>query len=98
VKTLTESQVAALCETFCVRAETYRRKASEADNSREAVMFTAFASTLKWAVREICLTAGMASTEANSPIEEAAPECPFADEAHDAEDAQSSGRSDSPSR
>ena len=86
---LTDAQVTGLLETFRRRAEAYMRSAQEAGSVREVIKFTAFASTLDWAAREVRLLAGL-PVEAPAPTntERAAHERALADAAHDAEDSQ----------
>jgi hypothetical protein len=85
--TLNDAEIAALCETFRTRAETYMRKAAEANTFRDVVMFTAFVSTLEWAAREIHLTARL-STLTKADVEGIARQRRLADEAHGEEDTQ----------
>jgi hypothetical protein len=86
---LNDAQITELCETFRLRAKTYRQKAQETTSSREVVMFPAFSSTLHWAIRELCLVAGIDPTRdtptSAAPVER---ESTLADAAHDAEDLQ----------
>lgn len=85
--TLNDAEIAGLCETFRTRAESYMRKAAEANNFRDVVMFTAFVSTLEWAAREVHLTARL-STLTEADVEEVAQQRRLADAAHDDEDSQ----------
>ena len=84
---LNDIQIAGLCETFRIRAETYWRMAREANNTREVVMFTAFVSTLEWAAREVQLAARL-SAHAQADTDEVTRQRGLADAAHDGEDSR----------
>jgi hypothetical protein len=84
--TLNDAQIAGLCETFRLRAQTYMRMAKEANNTRDVVKFTAFVSTLEWAAREVQLAARLSSLAADR--DEVTRQLGLADAAHDDEDSQ----------
>jgi len=79
--TLDKTQIEGILKTFCDRADWSMHKAAGANNSKDVVKFTAFASTLEWAAREVRVTAGI--REARRETEAVARESTLADAAHD---------------
>ena len=84
--TLDEAKIEGILKTFHDRAEWSMGKAAAANNSKDVVKFTAFASTLEWAAREVRLTAGI--PEPRRETETVARESTLPDAAHDDEDSR----------
>jgi hypothetical protein len=86
VMNLTEHQVAELLKIFRNRAQKWMRKAMVADNNKDIVQFTAFASTYDWAALEVRVIAGI--PEPARETETVTRERALADAALHAEDAR----------
>ena len=82
---LSDDQLAGLLETFRKREQTYTDSAANAKTTRDVVMFTAFASTLEWVLREVKVTIAP-HTEPEITTDSVARERTLADAAHEAED------------
>jgi hypothetical protein len=88
--TLTEAEIAGLCEKLANWSYTYMCKARDSANDREMVEFTACAAALHWAESELRLAVEKHATESMSPEsgDPATGEPELTDDARNAEDSQ----------
>jgi hypothetical protein len=82
---MTDDELAGLLETIKRREMTYMDSATNARTTRDVVMFTAFASTLRWVLREVKVTIAP-HVEPEVTTDAVARERAQADAAHEAED------------